>query len=311
LEAVYHKNKQQLLNHDNLPWKTWARALTQIKELIKIAPPNPTPLLTARPKRLYATDIERLMRDPYAVYAKHCLKLKPLPFFQDPSSSLKKGQLIHRLLDQYIKSIKNNSDITLESLLSLAEPYFQKDSISQTFWWNPFQKLAAWMIEQFKRSAADQYLSEEKGSATLQIEDHLIEIAAIADRIDIHHDQLTVVDYKTGSLPSLKDIEKGLYPQLSVEAWLVQQQGFKTIKELAFSSIKAELWHLKGKDPAGKIIPFAMDEDFLQNVEKSLYRLLKTFLKQETPYLACPIPEQAPPYNDYEHLERLKEWLYS
>jgi ATP-dependent helicase/nuclease subunit B len=309
LEAAYDKNQLKLANINTLPWKAWAQALTQTKEQIKIGPPAPAPTLEARPKRLYVTDIERLMRDPYGAYVKHCLRLKPLPFFQELSSALKKGQMIHVLLDQYIKSIKNNSDITLKNFLSLAEPYFQKDPISQTFWWNPFQKLAAWIVEQLKNSSADQYLSEEKGGVTLEIDNQIIEIAAIADRIDIKHNQLTVIDYKTGTLPSLKEVEKGLYPQLSLEAWLAQQQGFKSIKGLAFSSIKAELWHLKGKEPAGKIVPINMDEEFLQNVGKSLYWLLKTFLRPETPYLACPIPEQTPFYNDYEHIERLKEWL--
>jgi hypothetical protein len=36
--------------------------------------------------------------------------------------------------------------------------------------------------------------------------------------------------------------------------------------------------------------------------------LLKTFLCEETPFLACPNPKKAPTLKDYNHLERLEEW---
>src|SRR5262249_32895292 len=43
-----------------------------------VAPPDPKPPITVRPRRLNVTAIEKLVRDPYAIYAEHVLKLEPL-----------------------------------------------------------------------------------------------------------------------------------------------------------------------------------------------------------------------------------------
>lgn len=307
LEAIFKKNQSQLSTIKSSPWQKWQKALIKETVLIKIKAPAPTPPFEARPKQYYVTDIEKLMRDPYSIYAKHCLKIKPLPFFQTYSNSLILGRLIHFILDHYIKIKKDAVTHDLKELLTLSEPYFLSDPIRTTFWWDRYKRLSAWIINQLNRLPIDKRLSEQKGVKSVEINNTEIVIAAIADRIDIDSDLITVIDYKTGTLPSLTDIKKGLYPQLSLEAWLIQNKGFKDI-EVDKHSIKVELWHLKGKEISGKIIPLMMDKMFLESVEKELYSLLKTFLDQKTPFLACPIPLYSPSYNEYEHLERLKEW---
>ena len=39
-----------------------------------VARPEPTPPVAARPRRLSVTEIETLVRDPYAIYARHVLR---------------------------------------------------------------------------------------------------------------------------------------------------------------------------------------------------------------------------------------------
>ena len=57
----------------------------------------------ARPRELWATDIERLMRDPYAVYARRILLLAPLePLDADPGGA-ERGQIIHAALEQFVR----------------------------------------------------------------------------------------------------------------------------------------------------------------------------------------------------------------
>src|SRR6185369_1630726 len=60
-----------------------------------VARPSPTPPLAARPSRLSVTEIETLIRDPYAVYAKHVLGLQPLDPLGAPPDVRVKGILIH------------------------------------------------------------------------------------------------------------------------------------------------------------------------------------------------------------------------
>ena len=49
------------------------------------------------------TEIKRLIRDPYAIYAKHVLRLKPLdPLVQAPDALLR-GIVIHEILEHFIQ----------------------------------------------------------------------------------------------------------------------------------------------------------------------------------------------------------------
>ena len=51
----------------------------------------PKPPTAARPRKLSVTEIETWLRDPYAIYAKHVLKLKPLDPLDAPIGPLERG----------------------------------------------------------------------------------------------------------------------------------------------------------------------------------------------------------------------------
>ena len=64
--------------------------------------PAPAPPVAARPRRLSVSEIEKWMRDPYSIYARHVLRLTPLdPLEQDPSAA-DYGSLIHDALQEFI-----------------------------------------------------------------------------------------------------------------------------------------------------------------------------------------------------------------
>ncbi len=300
LEAVHLKNQHLFSNSAAIPWQAWAKALTGEEDIQALPPPLPKPPTKARPKHFSVTDIERWMRDPYGIYAKHCLKLSPLPEIS-ASSAVQQGRLIHKVLDPYIKTYGQENP-SVENLLNLAFPFFQKNILSQTFWWQRFQKIAYWFIEQLHKRQGTSFLSEHRLEASITIQNQTFTLRAIADRLDKTQDLIKVVDYKTGSLPSMQDIQQGFSPQLPLEAWLVQQQCF------AEPAVAMELWHLTGKEPGGKIVPVNTDLEFLKQTEQGLRRLLTVFMDSNTPYLACPNPDVSPAYNEYAHLERLKEW---
>ncbi|HYN38081.1 MAG TPA: double-strand break repair protein AddB, partial [Rhodospirillales bacterium] len=56
----------------------WQRLLDAPATIAPVRPPAPTPPLAARPRALSVTQVETLIRDPYAVYARHILRLRPL-----------------------------------------------------------------------------------------------------------------------------------------------------------------------------------------------------------------------------------------
>ena len=68
-------------------------------------------------------------------------------------------------------------------------------------------------------------------------------------------------------------------------------------------------WKLTGgQKPAEEIFASEAVTDIVQKVEEGLHDLIAEFQKEDTPFLCIPDPSNAPRFNDYEHLARLKEW---
>ena len=304
LEVTRKKNNGILHNSSPLPWKEWSKGLLPQITPIAYRPPEPRPPIDIRPVTFSVTEIETLMRDPYGLYAKRCLKLAPLSALDLEPGNADKGQIIHQILESYLKSYKSEDD-SLDELLKLAKPYFNKNPVTRTFWWHRFEQIAAWFLNELKTKPAISYLTEQKGELSLSLKNFTFTIKAIADRFDVlDQDRVRVIDYKTGTPPSLKDMKNGYSPQLSLEALITDQGGF-SIKALPE---EIAIWQLKGGEPAGKIIKIDVTSEFLKETEAGVLKLLSNFMDAHCPYLACPVPEKAPFFNPYTHLERNAEW---
>ena len=63
------------------------------------------------------------------------------------------------------------------------------------------------------------------------------------------------------------------------------------------------------KPPRAKITALETDIDTLiTQTGESLKQLIESYDEPDMPYLSLPRPDQAPRFNDYEHLARIKEW---
>ena len=65
--------------------------------------PAPRPPAAARPARLSVSDVDRLVRDPYAVYARKVLGLRPLDPPGRKADPLTRGNAIHAALDAFVE----------------------------------------------------------------------------------------------------------------------------------------------------------------------------------------------------------------
>ena len=116
-----------------------------------------------------------------------------------------------------------------------------------------------------------------------------------------------IVDYKTGAVPTRKDVKAGLSPQLPLEAAMILKGAFGNIPPGEISNLT--YWKLSGGDPAGEVR--AADEDPMTLADEALaglISLLDHYDDPETSYIARPDPEIAPRHSDFEHLERIQEW---
>ena len=296
-------------------WIDWARDLTHPLAFETAGPPAPRPPVAARPRRLSVTQVEIWMRDPYAVYARHILKLRALDPLEQDVGGADYGTVIHSALQKFIQAHASGPlpGDALDKLRSIGRAEFDEKGARpgvMAFWWPRFERIAVWFVdfERSRRAALAHSFVEVSGEMTLSTPHGAFTLVATADRIDRSKDgRISIIDYKTGTLPSDKEVSAGFAPQLPLEAAIMAAGGFKGVPAGIAESLS--FWHLHGRDEGGneKLIK-AGAADLAAEARQGLLALIAKFDDPATPYEARPNPEHAPKYSDYEHLARVKEW---
>ena len=303
----------------------WHRGLDEPSTIAPVPPPRPRPPLAARPRRLSVTQVETWIRDPYAIFARHILGLKPLePIDADPGA-LDRGVIIHQALDRFVRELPDSLPANaLDRLIMCGEeafrPYIDRPSV-RAFWWPRFLRVARWFIEfeRERRSRGMRMLATEAaGELSLPGPGGPFVLHCKADRIDAAADgSLAILDYKTGQPPTGKQIASGLSPQLPLEAAIALGNGFPGIKGKHI----AELAHIRlsGGTPAGEYKPVVPARDgavippetLAAEAREGLMRRIAQFDLERTAYLSRPRPQWLARDGEYDHLARVKEWSMS
>ncbi len=113
-------------------------------------PPEPRPPLAARPRRLSVTQIETWIRDPYAIYARHILRLRALDELDQDPGRADLGIAVHHALGEFVKHYPAILPLFPEhELLSIGRECFGA-ILSRpgvwAFWWPRFERIAGWFI---------------------------------------------------------------------------------------------------------------------------------------------------------------------
>jgi len=295
----------------------WARDLDRAEIVKPVARPRPRPTLDARPKQLSVTEIEHWLRDPYTIYAKHILGLRPLDAVDTPPGARDRGTVIHGAIgdftEKYAKALPADP---LGALIALGEKHFaplHDYPEARAFWWPRFQRIARWFIawEARRRANAKEMHAEVRGELKIAIDKWVFKLTTRADRIEQLADgSFAILDYKTGSTPTEPQVRTGLSPQLTLEGAILREGGFKgvtpgSLSEFAYVS-------LRGRDPAGeeKAIEFKEGTaDF--HADRALARVrgvVERFADVKTPYRSLVSPMWKARYGDYDHLARIAEW---
>ncbi|MBY5933421.1 double-strand break repair protein AddB [Tateyamaria omphalii] len=290
-------------------WLSLARQLDAAPDAPKAHRPSPCPPVSARPRRLTVTEIQTLIRDPYAIYAKHVLHLRALrPLVQTPDALLR-GMLSHDVMERFVRDTLQNRDaLTPETLMQHARHVLSRDvpwPAARALWLARFERAAAWIVEteKVRQIVATPTLFENEAIGKLTLPAIRTELEGRADRIDVD-DQGAVIlyDYKTGSPPT-KDQQKHFDKQLLIEAAMVEEGGFA---KLGPRPIRAAQFIGMGSNP--KIEDAPLDVETPRQVLADLVGLLSAYLEGDKGYTSRRALYEDREARDYDQLARFGEW---
>lgn len=298
-------------------WRQWAQQWDMPQEVESCTAPMPAPPLEARPRQLYVTRMETLLRNPYAVYAREILKLKPLDELDKDPGAADFGTLIHDAIEKFIGSdvYQHLPEDAVQHLLNMGREVFgnllERPAVA-AFWWPRFVRIAEWLVETERNRKPDiaSVKAEQEMEYRWQAPAGEFTLKARMDRLETWRDgSMRIIDYKTGAPPSSKDLERGIACQLLLEAVMVAATCNIKISDL-------EYWRVRGGKSGSAVESIAEKAEYKKAsleawVENALMLMQETVAAYDdpaTPYPHCPDAEIAPGYNDYEHLSRAREW---
>jgi ATP-dependent helicase/nuclease subunit B len=276
--------------------------------------PAPKPPVAARPRRLGVTAVEQWLRDPYGLYARHILKLRPLERPDEEVDARARGTAIHKAFERfaltYPDALPESAEAEFAALLTsclreagMTPARMARESALAA-------NAAGWAVafEQRRRPGARLFV-EQTGELTLAAPGGPFVLTAKADRLEVRGRVADILDFKTGTPPTKKQVAAHLTPQLSLTAAILAGGGFSQLGPLS----AGELLYVRvtgGRVPGQEVRCDEGDAgDLADEVFARLHGLIARFDEETTPYAAWTLPQFIHRYGgDYDHLARLWEW---
>ncbi|MCL1902099.1 MAG: PD-(D/E)XK nuclease family protein [Alphaproteobacteria bacterium] len=211
---------------------------------------------------VHVTELDLLIHNPYAFYARHILRLKPKPDPWDDTTAIDFGNLTHDAIEQLTA---NNEQLTTDDVIKYldhaAKEKLEPGSVLFHFWHNRFVEMAPSILEFIDElKHAEWSVAENDAKGVIEIAGR--NVRARADRVYIKDKTGVVVDIKTGQLPTNAQLNNGMMPQLPLEAYMLQTGSFErqpilptsiVMKFLSLGRDKCGMIEYAGTDAADKI----------------------------------------------------------
>ncbi|MEL6980261.1 MAG: double-strand break repair protein AddB [Pseudomonadota bacterium] len=284
--------------------------------------PRPAPPIGARPTRLSVTDVETLIRDPYAIYAKKTLRLRALPPLEAEPDHRQRGQLLHAVVEAYIRKTMLRAEAPesaaeAEALFDAAaaeelEPYRPWPTL-HAFWRARLAQLRDWFLEgeAARREEGAPAALETRGALRFETALGACWLTATADRIDRlgggpAEKAYAIYDYKAGAPPTAH--QRAIFAkQLPLEAAILSEAGF----EGAAAGPVARLAYLSLTGGEGGGAETVLEEGaaaLAAEAMAGLKRLMSGYADANVGYAARLRPQHIAYVGDYDHLSRFGEW---
>jgi ATP-dependent helicase/nuclease subunit B len=144
------------------------------------------------PRKLSVTQIRTLIRDPYAIYAREILRLRPLePAPPGPDAPLR-GTVLHDIFEAFVRDRRPETpDEAKARLLAIADEKLAEGApwpVARRLWRAKLERIAdRFVAEEAERAARGEPVGIE-GTGALTFADPPFTLTAKADRIDRHAD---------------------------------------------------------------------------------------------------------------------------
>jgi ATP-dependent helicase/nuclease subunit B len=262
--------------------------------------PSPRPPVAARPKKLSVTEIKTLIRDPYAIYARHILRLSPLDPLRPDADPRLRGTVLHAILERFV----GQEGATVEDLLRIADAVMAERvawPLARAVWRARIAKAAEAFIAYSASTGGTPVLMETKGALTLPGLDFTL--TGKPDRIDRLEDgRLLLIDYKTGNPPTEAE-QTHFDKQLLLTAAMAENGAFSDlgpaeVARIVFAGLKAEL----------KIIDTPLAPGQAAEVWDDFGKLIAAYARPSQGYTARRAMKTEREVSDYDHLSRFGEW---
>jgi ATP-dependent helicase/nuclease subunit B len=300
---------QKILAPDK-PWLNWTRALDQAPSHPASAQrPEPRPARDARwPKKrgLSVTQIKTWIRDPYAIYAKHILGLKPLDPLDQSIGGREFGIAVHSALEKIdTQDEAGLKTALLDELRKAGVPTHSFARFDQRM-----ERMASWLIGWAAARAQEGWKTsgiEQRGTFDIETPNGPFTLTGIADRIEKKGDELAVMDFKTGTLTTPTQVQAGFDPQLPLLALMIEAGalGAKgSVSDMLYIKPNAS----KENERERSITKKWDTQQYIEEALEDIHKLIEHFDHEDSAYYAQPRVQYVNTYGDYDHLSRRAEW---
>lgn len=305
-------------------YREWASMIDAGENQPVAKRPAPKPPADLQPTKYSFSEVGRLRRDPYSIYARRILKLDPLdPFNRDPGAS-ERGTLYHAIVDRYTREgHKPGTPAAKEAMRRITEDLFDAERLPphiDRVWRPRFVEVARAFLDWEAERAPDIRQTMTEVSAGWELEPAGIRVTGIADRIDIKGSGLAdLVDYKTGLSPSVSQARALLDPQLGLEAAALRAGAFRDAGALTPDKLlyvrlrpgdrfREDKVNNEGSSATAKRQPKSAVDLADESLEQ-LTRFVVTLRNGDAGFASRLVPMAQNDFGgEYDHLARVAEW---
>ena len=311
LNGLPEQGGKEALEEMRARGKAWLAIAAEAERPDPIVPsaprPAPRPPVAARPAKLAVTGIKTLLRDPYAIYARHILRLFKLNPLRPSPDALLRGSVLHKVLETFTRTRPEaeSRDAARARLMAIAQIVLAAEvpwPAARALWLSRLNRAADFFLGVESALGGTPVVIEEQGAVALT--GLPFTLTAKPDRIDALPDgRVHIFDYKTGSPPTQKQQE--FYDkQLLLEAAMAERGAFAALD--GPRQVAGITYIGLGSSP--KEDTSTPDEATLGKVWEELHHLIREYMTPERGYVSRRAMHEERFPGDYDHLARYGEW---